>query len=351
MTDEILFERAGGFGVVTLNRPDALNALTLNMVTRFRAQLLAWRQDADVKAVLVAGAGEKAFCAGGDIRWLYDHARKDPERASGFFREEYRLNALIHHYPKPYVALVDGVVMGGGVGVSVHGDFRIAGERTLFAMPETAIGLFPDVGGGYVLPRLPDGLGLYYALSGARARAADCVAAGIATHYVPGAALPALKSDLLSLRLGARPQEAIGEFLDARRDDPGAAPIDLLRREIARLFSGRDSLEDLFAALAADGGAFAEDLLKTLARMSPTSMKLTFEQLKRGRALDFDDDMRMEFRMVRRVMEGHDFFEGVRSLIVDKDKNPHWRPARIDEVSDADIARHFAPLDNELELP
>ena len=351
MTDEILFERKGEFGVVTLNRPEALNALTWNMVKRFRAELAVWELVPSVKAVLVVGAGDRAFCAGGDIRWLYDNARKDPEYACGFFHEEYRLNALIHHFPKPYVALIDGVVMGGGVGVSVHGDFRVAGDKTLFAMPETAIGLFPDVGGGHFLPRLHDGLGLYYALTGARAKAADCMAAGIATHYAPSPSLPALKEELLALHLGARPHAAIESFLDEKRSDPGEAAVNLIRPAIKRLFTGHETFEALIAALGADGHDVARDTLKTLARMSPTSMKLTFEQLKRGRALDFDGDMRMEFRMVRRVMEGHDFFEGVRSVIVDKDKNAHWNPARIEDVSDAAIARYFEPLANELTLP
>ncbi len=178
MTSDIHFTQSNEWGVITLNRPDALNALTWDMVTAMRAKLIEWERSPAVKAVLVKGAGEKAFCAGGDIRWLYDNTKKDVAHACEFFREEYRLNALIHHYAKPYVALIDGIVMGGGVGISVHGDFRIVGDRTLFAMPETGIGMFPDVGGGHFLPRLHDGLGLYYALTGARAKAADCMAAG-----------------------------------------------------------------------------------------------------------------------------------------------------------------------------
>ena len=177
-----------------------------------------------VGAVLIKGAGEKAFCAGGDIRWLHDTAKKDPKHACEFFHEEYRLNALIHHFEKPYVALIDGVVMGGGVGLSVHGDFRVAGDRTLFAMPETGIGLFPDVGGGHFLPRLHDGLGLYYALTGTRAKAADCMAAGIATHYVPSEK-PANSRELLSLSFGGHARADIEAVLDAHADDPGAAPV------------------------------------------------------------------------------------------------------------------------------
>jgi enoyl-CoA hydratase/carnithine racemase len=352
MTSDILFSRIGPWGVVTLNRPQALNALTWDMVKRFRAQLTAWERDRDVRAVLVKGAGDKAFCAGGDIRWLYDEAKKDAAHASEFFREEYRNNALIHHFIKPYVALVDGVVMGGGVGVSVHGDFRVAGDRTLFAMPETGIGLFPDVGGGYFLPRLHDGIGLFLALTGARAKAADCMAAGIATHYVSTLETPSLEEALLSLDFGDNPHADIEATLDELSDDPGEAPLNLIRPSIRDHFQGHLRIEDLIDALRADGGDFAVQTMQTLSKMSPTSLKLTFEQMKRGDTLDFDDVMRMEFRIVRRVMEGHDFFEGVRAQIIDKDRNPKWRPGTLEAVSDEEIARYFEPLgDNELVLP
>lgn len=352
MTAEILFDRTGAWGLVTLNRPEALNALTWNMVEQFRRQLVEWERDSAVRAVLVRGAGEKAYCAGGDIRWLRDEARKDPAGACGFFREEYRLNAAIHHFTKPYVAIIDGVVMGGGVGVSVHGDFRVAGDRTLFAMPETGIGLFPDVGGGYFMPRLKDGIGLYFALTGARAKAADCMAAGVATHYAPTDAMPSLIDTLLSATLGAHAHAEVEAILDAASGDPGAAQLNADRAEIKALFDGRASIDDVFAAARLRGTPFSEDVFKTLKRMSPTSLKLTFEQMKRGHGLDFDHVMQMEFRIVRRVMEGHDFFEGVRAQIIDKDRNPKWRPEALDAVSAEDIDRYFASLGAEgLVLP
>lgn len=344
MTREIEFSKAGDWGVVTLNRPEALNALTWDMVKRLRAQLLEWERSPAVKAVLVRGAGEKAFCAGGDIRWLYDNARKDPAGACEFFREEYRLNALIHHFTKPYVALIDGIVMGGGVGISVHGDFRVAGDRTLFAMPETGIGLFPDVGGGHFLPRLHDGLGLYYGLTGARAKAADCMAAGVATHYCRSEELHALTRELLGMPLGGHPHADIEAVLDGYAGDPGEAHINQIRPALKALFEGHNSFDRFHAALNADGHDVAGDMLRILARMSPTSLKLTFEQLRRGALLDFDDCMKMEFRMVRRVMEGHDFYEGVRAAIIDKDKNPRWSPAALEGVREADIERYFDPL-------
>ncbi|MEO1251248.1 MAG: enoyl-CoA hydratase/isomerase family protein [Pseudomonadota bacterium] len=352
MTDKILFDRQGDWGVVTLNNEKALNALDWDMVKAMRAQLKEWAGEKAVKAVLVKANGEKAFCAGGDIRWLSDNANKDPAYASQFFREEYRNNSLIYHYPKPYVSLVDGIVMGGGVGISVHGDFRVAGDRTLFAMPETGIGLFPDVGGGHFMPRLHDGLGLYYALTGARAKAADCMAAGIATHYTPSAKQDDLIAALLRAPLGEHAHADIESVLDDFAGDPGHAEINDLRQAIAGFFEAPESLSGLLRALSAAEGELAEKTAKTLARMSPTSMALTFEQMRRGHELDFDDVMIMEFRMVRRVMEGHDFFEGVRAQIIDKDRNPQWKPATLAEIGDDEIAAYFEPLgDDDLVLP
>lgn len=353
MTSDILFEIAGDWGVVTLNREKALNALNWEMVKAMRAQLIEWAgARSPVKAVMVKGEGERAFCAGGDIRWLHDTAKDDPAYASEFFREEYRNNSLIYHYPKPYVALIDGIVMGGGVGLSVHGDFRVAGDATLFAMPETGIGLFPDVGGGHFMPRLHDGLGLYYALTGARAKAADCMAAGVATHYVAADKYSELQNALLKTSLGGHAHADIETVLDIYAGDPGHAPVNDIRQDIARLFQGHETLDALMSGLEKDQSDFAKETLETLSKMSPTSMRLTFEQMKRGGQLDFDEAMKMEFRMVRRVMEGHDFFEGVRAQILDKDRNPKWSPASLEGVDDAEIVHYFELLGaDELSLP
>ena len=344
MTDEIQFQREGAWGRITLNRPKALNALTGEMVRAFHRQMIAWAGDVDVKAVMVDGAGDRAFCAGADIRLLRDAARRDAVKSCEFFREEYRNNAAIKHYPKPYVALIDGVTMGGGVGLSVHGGFCIAGDKTLLAMPETGIGLFPDVGGGYFMPRLQGGLGLYYALTGARANAADCMAAGLATHFCPTPKQADLTRALLSAPLGDNAHTDIEAILKQFAADPGEAEINVLRGEIERYFSKPASLDALMEALATGESAFARDTLATLQRMSPTSLKLTFEQMKRGALMAFDDVMIMEFRMVNRVMAGHDFFEGVRAQIIDKDREPRWRPASLGDVSDADIAAYFNSL-------
>ena len=351
MNSDILFDEFGDFGVATLNRPEALNALNWDMCKLFRAKLIEWERSPAVKAVLVRGVGEKAFCAGGDIRWLHDSGKVDPAGTCEFFREEYRLNALIYHYSKPYVALIDGIVMGGGVGISVHGDFRIAGDRTLFAMPETGIGMFTDVGGGHFLPRLHDGLGFYYGLTGARAKAADAMASGIATHYAPSDRIAELEKELINLPLGSHPHARIEALLEEYSDDPGEAHVNMIRPALKRLFEGHGGFDEFYAALKSDGHDVAADMLRILERMSPTSLKLTFEQLRRGRELNFDDNMKMEFRITQRVLRGHDFFEGVRALIIDKDKTPRWSPASIEGVSNADIAKYFDPIENELVLP
>lgn len=352
MTTDINFDHAGDWGVVTLDNEKALNALNWDMVKAMYAQLQTWAGDASVKAVLVKGVGERAFCAGGDIRWLYDNGKKDPEGTAEFFREEYTNNSLIYHYPKPYVALIDGITMGGGVGISVHGDFRVAGDNTLFAMPETGIGLFPDVGGGHFMPRLHDGLGLYYALTGARAKAADCMAAGIATHYVAADKYDELERSLLKASLGSHAHADVETVLDIYAGDPGHAEINDKRGEIARLFQGHAALDDLMSALEQDDSDVAQGGLKTLLRMSPTSLRLTFEQMKRGHQLDFDDNMKMEFRLVSRVMAGHDFYEGVRAQIIDKDRDPKWSPATLADVNDDEVGQYFEDLgDSELVLP
>ena len=336
---EILFERRGTAGVVTLNRPKALNAVTLNMVRLMMAQLREWAADPSITRVVVTAAGGKAFSAGGDIRALYDlglagrHAEMLP-----FWREEYVLNAFIKRYPKPYVSLIDGICMGGGVGVSVHGSHRVAGDKFLFAMPEVSIGFFPDIGATWFLPRMPGELGAYVALTGERLGAADSVASSIATHRVPSQRFP----DLADALCGATSVDALlGAFAE-----PAEAPIAAKRPAIDRLFKG-DSVEDILLALDAEQGAdadFARATAATIRTKSPTSLKLALAQVRAGVALSFDACMQTEFRIVSRIIHGHDFYEGVRAVIVDKDNKPRWKPSALAEVAPQDIARHFAPL-------
>ena len=344
---DILFERRGHLALITLNRPKALNALTLDMMRALDPRLDEWEADPRVHAVVIQGAGERAFCAGGDVRALYD-SRAEGNRAyrAEFYCEEYPQNRRIFRFEKPYIALIGGITMGGGVGLSVHGSHRVASERTLFAMPETGIGLFPDVGAGYFLPRLPGELGMFLGLTGTRLRAADCLYAKIATHYVPSAEHAAIIGALAAADLGAgRP--AVDRALLGFAADPGPAPLAAHRAAIDRCFAG-DSVEAIIAALEAEGTPWAEETLKVVATKSPTSLKLTHRQLREGSRLDFERVMIMEYRLCQYCMDGHDFFEGVRAIIVDKDNAPKWNPPMLASVAAAEIDRAFAPRADDL---
>ncbi len=350
--EEILFDRRDGVARVTLNRPQALNAVTLEMIHRLAERLGAWSEDETVAAVLVRGEG-RAFAAGGDIRRLYEAGRSGDSYTERFFRDEYTLNRQIFHYPKPYVALIDGVTMGGGVGLSVHGSHRVATENTVFAMPETGIGFFPDVGGTWFLPRLPGRIGLYLALTGARLGGADCLYAGVATHYVPSERLPALEAALLTLSLSGSDVEAAHAAVTAEierlSEDPLPAPIERLRRAIDRCFAA-DSVEAVIENLRADGSDWARKTAETILARSPTALKVAFEQVRRGASLDFDQALVLEYRISQAFMQGPDFYEGVRAAIIDKDQAPRWQPARLEDVTEAMVARYFAPLPAEKEL-
>jgi enoyl-CoA hydratase len=351
MADDILFERRGAAGLITLNRPQALNAVTHAMVLALRAQFDAWADDPAITRVVIAAAGERAFSAGGDIRALYDLGQAGRHgEALQFWRDEYPLNVAIKNFRKPYVALIDGMVMGGGVGVSVHGSHRVAGDRFQFAMPEVGIGFFPDVGATWFLPRMPGELGTYCGLTGERFNGADGCAAGLATHRIPSARFGALLDGLTGT-------VSVDALLAAFAEPAGEGPILARRSAIDRLFAG-NQVEDILGALerdAANGGADAEWAAKTAATMrakSPLSLKLALAQVRRGKAWDFETCMRAEFRIVSRVINGSDFYEGVRAVIVDKDNKPRWRPAALAQVSEAEIERHFAPLGaDELVLP
>jgi enoyl-CoA hydratase len=346
---EILFDRRGAAAIVTLNRPQALNALTRTMIRQLRAKLDAWRDDPAVSRVVVIAAGERAFSAGGDLREIYDLGRAGRySEALAFFREEYELNAVIKGFHKPYIALIDGIVMGGGVGISVHGSHRVAGERFLFAMPEVGIGFFPDVGGTWFLPRLAGEIGTYCALSCERLKVADAVRAGVATHHVPAAR----HSELLDALCGSAPVDSI----IARFAQPvGEGDAFARRSEIDRLFASA-AVEDILAALDAQatGGVNAEwaaRAAKAMRMMAPLSLKIALAQIRRGRNWSFAQCMQAEFRIVSRILLGHDFYEGVRAVIIDKDNQPRWRPERLSDVSPAEIERHFAAIDEELILP
>lgn len=340
MTDtDLIVQRRGRAGRITLNRPAALNALTHSMILRMAETLLDWRADPAVELAVIDGAGGRAFCAGADIKALYALGREGRRaEAARFFRDEYRLNHLIRTFGKPYVALTDGVTMGGGVGISVHGTHRVATERTLWAMPETAIGLFPDVGMTWVLPRLPGHAGMWLGLTGARLDGAATCALGLSTHYAPSADIPALTAAL---------EQDGAAALDALAAPP-ADPLAERRDEIADAF-GRSTLADILAALDA-GSDWAREQAVALRAMSPTSLVLTFEVLRKGAELPFANALRKELRMAARCLEGHDLYEGVRAQVIDKDRQPKWRPATLDSVPKQDIMAYFQPLKPEDEI-
>jgi enoyl-CoA hydratase len=344
---DILCEKQGEAGIITLNRPRALNALNLTMVREMRRALDAWAKDPAVTRVVVQGAGEKAFCAGGDIRQLTDDLRAGRrDEALAFWREEYQLDIAIKRYPKPYISLIDGICMGGGVGVSLHGTVRVAGDRYLFAMPEVGIGFFPDVGATYALPRLPGQTGMYLALTGERVKRADAMMLGLATHAVPSGNIEGLRQALIA-------GDPVEVALSQVATDPDPAPLEAERDLIDACFSA-DSVIDILARLdraAEKGSDFAARTVAGMRTKSPTSMNLAFEQVRRGATMDFEDAMKTEFRIVSRIGDGHDFFEGVRALLIDKDNQPRWQPASLEAVDRAKIEHHFASLDDrELEV-
>ncbi len=332
----VIATRKGRIGHLLLNRPQALNALDIGMIRAMTAALAEWRDDPTVHAVVIEGAGGRAFCAGGDIRAIRAHAlagERGPIEA--FFSEEYALNGMIAEYPKPYVALIDGICMGGGIGVSVHGQMRVTTEAGMFAMPETAIAMFPDVGASFFLPRLPGALGMYLALTGTRLTGADAVHAGIATHFVPKTALAALRAELpgegvSSVARTACASSAAGVFAGgaAGGDRSGASVWGALHRKSLR-------------RLEAEGSDWARETLATLRGMSPSSVLWSFEIVRRGGARSLRECLAMELGLTRHVTAHPDFAEGVRAMVVDKDRKPRWSPARIEEVVAADIVGMF----------
>ena len=336
-------------GTIVLDRPKALNSLSLAMVRALTRQLAAWRDDAGVDAVVIRSSSEKALCAGGDIRFFYDVGRGTPQGGSAlledFFTEEYALNHLIHFYPKPYIALMDGVVMGGGMGVAQGGPdcrVRIVTERTKMAMPEVNIGLFPDVGGSYFLSRAPGALGQYLGVTGVTIGAADARYVGLADHYVPAEQLPALLA-LIGATEGSQLKAAIAAFAAPFRASVGPSALETQRAAIERHFS-LGSVPLMLASLAAEDSEFAQKTAKLMATRSPLMMCVTQELIQRGAALDVADCLRMERTLVRHNFEHGEVLEGVRALVIDKDNAPRWNPPSLDEVTEAMVQRFFQPV-------
>ncbi|MCF6219619.1 MAG: enoyl-CoA hydratase/isomerase family protein [Robiginitomaculum sp.] len=356
MTNQIQFEVFGNLGVVTLNRPKALNALTTEMCAAMTKVMLAWEDDDRIGAVLVEGAGERAFCAGGDIIMLHDSAKAGDGRAEEFWRTEYALNELIYRYKKPYIAMIDGIVMGGGVGLSVHGRLRVAGDNTLFAMPETGIGYFPDVGGTYFLPRLGKDIGNWLGLTGARLKTAQTCAFGIANVYIPSDKHEAFKTALGKAELNGLDgpvMEVLKSFVK-RPDMPAPLPqaIDAF---------DKDTLPEIYASLRsyanakpnksnAENIAWASKQLSFLESKSPLAVYITFEALRRGGKFKFREAMRQELDLSLNFTSIPDFVEGVRAAVIDKDRNPKWAAASIADVNLDDVRAAFRQTQKELEF-
>jgi enoyl-CoA hydratase len=346
---EVLFERRGHLGIITLNRPKAVNALNAGMVAAMLEQLTAWADDDGVATVLVHGAGERGLCAGGDIVAIYRDILGGGTETADFWRAEYRLNSLIAAYPKPYVAFMDGLVLGGGVGISAHGSVRVVTERTRTGMPETTIGFAPDVGGTWLLARSPGKTGTHAALTGAHLVGADALFLGLADHFVPSQSLP----DLAGALEHESAEAAVVRF--AREQPPSG--LEAQRGWIDAAYASED-VEDIVRRLRTAGGAPGgehgagpAEAATTIEAKSPTAVKVTLESLRRAKALTLDEALAQEYRVGLRLLAAPDFREGIRAQVVDKDRNPHWKPATLHEVHATDVERFFAPLgDRELNL-
>ncbi|MFJ9561290.1 enoyl-CoA hydratase/isomerase family protein [Streptomyces fuscichromogenes] len=342
--EPVLLHVSGRAAYITLNRPKAINALSHPMVRRIDEALTDWEHDPAVHTVVITGAGERGLCAGGDIRAVHDDARDgDGSAAAAFWRDEYRLNARIARYPKPYVAVMDGIVMGGGVGVSAHGGVRIATERSRIAMPETGIGFVPDVGGTHLLGRAPGELGTHLALTGAQIGAADAMLYGLADHYLPSGSLGAFVADLAVL--------PVPEALARQVRRPPDGELAGHRAWIDACYPA-GTVEEIVRRLLAHGDPAAKEAADTLLTRSPTALKVTLEALRRARRLgSLERVLDQEYRVSCATLTSHDLVEGIRAQVVDKDRAPRWSPATLAEVTDADVDRFFAPLgDRELGL-
>lgn len=340
---DVIVERVGSLGRIRLNRPKAMNSLTHAMVHLIAPALDAFEKDPAVAAVLLTGEGERGLCAGGDIRALYEGERTPNGTGARFWRDEYRLNARIARFPKPYVAVMDGVTMGGGIGLSAHGAHRIVTERSRIAMPEVGIGFVPDVGGTWLLARAPGEIGTYLALTGEIIGAADAVHAGLADIQVPVAGLAAVVDDLARLAPGAD-HDTVRALLSRHAVTPDSARLAEHEPLIDHCFAA-PSVEAVLAALGADGSPFALKTRELIASKSPTSLKLTFRLIRLARQAEgLEACLEREFAAAVAVAQGHDFYEGVRAAIIDKDRNPRWSPASLGQVDDRDIDASIVPV-------
>jgi enoyl-CoA hydratase len=339
-SDEVLTRVDGGFGLITLNRPKAINSLNQNMVDALSVVLTRWGNDDAVRAVVLSGAGERGLCAGGDLVPLYHSMLKDGVEARRFWRDEYLLNGQIGRFAKPYVALMDGIVMGGGVGVSAHGSVRVVTDTSKVAMPEVGIGFIPEVGQMYLLSRAPGALGMYAALTGAPFTGADAIALGFADHYVPHSELDAFTAAIVS--------DGVENALAAHAIEPPSSHLIAQRDWIDECFAG-DTVADIIAALRGHDAGPANDAANLIAGRSPISESVTLEGVRHAAKMEtLEDVLTQDYRMSSAASRSHDFVEGIRAQIIDKDRKPKWSPASLAEVTVADVAAYFAPVDDDL---
>jgi enoyl-CoA hydratase len=340
---DLIARREGSAGIIRLNRPKAINAVTLEMFRDINKALDAFEADPAVAVIVLEGAGERGLCAGGDIRALWESSKVNGDLGKILWREEYILNARIKKFPKPYVAFMDGIVMGGGVGLSAHSSHRVVTERTKLAMPEVGLGFFPDVGGTFLLSRSPGEIGTYFGLTGTTMNGPDAIYARFADAVVPSEKLPALREVLTKVRPGTMSNE-VRALIDGFAAGEKAGPVAAKQAEIDRLF-GHDRMEDIVAALKRDGSELAQATLKTLAEKSPRGMVVTLRLLRLAReARSLEECLVREYRAALEVFRSDDFGEGVRAAVIDKDRNPRWSPPRIEDVTPEMIAPYFAEI-------
>lgn len=350
--DDIIFTempgRDGNVGSILLNRPDKLNVLTVEMCQMLSKKLEVWANNPDIKTVMITGAGDRAFCAGGDIRQLWSKGRSI-QQARLFFWHEYRMNARLFHFPKPYISFLDGITMGGGAGVSIHGSYRIGTEKLTFAMPETGIGFFPDIGAGYFLTHCPGKTGWYLGLTGNRINVADAHALGLITHVIPHDSIETVKQQLIETAFEDDPFLAVNNIIAPFHSTISEATLISHQKNIDFCFS-QPSIETIIESLQHSNNDFCIAAAKILKKRSPTSLKVTLEHLKRGMTLSFDDIIKMDFDVALHFLENHDFYEGVRALLIDKDNNPYWQPNSLEEVSSETVKNYFLPVKKRLDL-
>ena len=345
----MLFIQEGQLGLITLNRPTALNALTISMIKALQKQLALWKEDETIGAVVLRAAPGNAFCAGGDVRWLYNTGRDNHAEQMQFFWHEYRLNHFIHEFGKPYISLMDGITMGGGVGVSLHGSHPVASERFVFAMPETGIGFFPDIGASHLLTRCPDFFGMYLGLTGNRLGPQDALQVGLIKHIIASEQMPTVIDDLHHIDLTKDAHSRVTQCLNKYTKVLEDKELTSIKPLIDACFS-QPTVESIRKSLSNCQDARTEKIDHTLSQKSPLSLKVTLHQLQKAKGLSLAECLKMDYDLVGHFMNDSDFYEGVRALLVDKDKNPRWEPARLDLVSDDKVVNYFERSSTVLEL-